>query len=170
MRCSGIDIDSDENAQWYLTRLLCNDPRTGAFLCDSGTRSALVLLAEYYRQTLECATSHECKLLLQRLGDVTMAVSDLFSGALKRKAVGISYYIAMGEAAYSALDDVCPQTSRERTLQRIFEVFANDFNNHVMALSEVPVRPEKIKRSAGLIDDLHAHEDPVTACALRLRG
>ena len=96
-------INNDEDALWYLTQLLCNYSKTSAFLDNTGSRAALTPLAEYYRQAAETSSSHERRLLLQRMGDVAMVVSGLFSGALKRKPIGVDYYMSMGEAAYSTL-------------------------------------------------------------------
>lgn len=163
-------IDSDEDAVWYLTQLLCNYAQSSSFLDNTGTRAALTPLAEYYRQAIETSSSHERRLQLRRLGDVAMVVSGLFSGALNRKAVGVDYYISMGEAAYSTLADESTHSSRERSMQGIFEALANDFSNYVVLLSEVPVKPDEPKDLMAMIDDWHANKHPATARELRTQG
>jgi len=163
-------INGNEETLWYLTQLLCNYSRTSTFLDNNGTRAALTPLAEYYRQAIETGSAHERRQLLQRLGDVAIVVSGLFSGALSRKAVGVDYYISMGEAAYSTLADESPQSSRERSLQGIFETLANDFSDYVVAISEVPVKPEEPLDLMQLIDDWHASKHPAVARKLRTQG
>lgn len=163
-------INGDEDTLWYLTQLLCNYSRTNAFLDNNGTRSALTPLAEYYRQAIESGSTYERRQLLQRLGDVAIVVSGLFSGALNRKAVGVDYYIAMGEAAYSTLADESAHSSKEHALQGIFEALANDFSDYVVAISEVPVKPDQPKDLMALIDDWHANKHPSVARELRSQG
>jgi len=132
-------INSDEDALWYLTQLLCNYSKTSAFLDNTGSRAALTPLADYYR-------------------------------ALSRKPVGVDYYMSMGEAAYSTLADESAQTSREKTLQHIFETLANDFSNYVVALSEVPVKPDQPRNLTALVDEWHAEKHPAVARELKSRG
>lgn len=163
-------MDEDEDALWYLTQLLCNYSRTSAFLDGTGTRAALTPLAEYYRQAAETSSAHERRLLLQRLGDVAMVVSGLFSGALNRKAVGVDYYISMGEAAYATLADESVHSSRERSLQSIFESLANDFSNYVVVLSEVPVKSDEPADLMAMIEGWHANKHPATALELSKHG
>jgi len=163
-------INGREDTLWYLTQLLCNYSRTSAFLDNTGTRAAFTPLAEYYRQAAETGSSHERRLLLQRLGDVAMVVSALFSGALSRKAVGVDYYMSMGEAAYSTLADESSHTSKDRSLQGIFESLATDFSDYVVALSEVPVKPDEPKDLMALIDEWHTNRHPATARELRANG
>ena len=163
-------INSDEDALWYLTQLLCNYSKTSAFIDTTGSRAALTPLAEYYRQAAETNSSHERRLLLQRLGDVAIVVAGLFSGALSRKPVGVDYYMSMGEAAYSTLADESVQTSRERTMQGIFETLANDFSDYVVAISEVPLKPDQPKDLMTLIDEWHADKHPAVSRELKSRG
>lgn len=163
-------INGDENTLWYLTQLLCNYSRTSAFLDNTGSPAVLTPLAEYYRQAAESSCAHERRMFLQRLGDVAIVVSGLFAGALKRKAVGVSYYMSMGEAAYSTLADESTHSARGRSLQGVFEALANDFSDYVVAISEVPVKPEEPKDLMMLIDEWHDTQHPALACELRTRG
>jgi len=163
-------INGDEDTLWYLTQLLCNYSRSSTFFDNHGHRSALTPLAEYYRQAIESGSSHERRQLLQRLGDVAIVVSGLFSGALNRKAVGVDYYISMGEAAYSTLADESPHSSRESSQQGIFEALAKDFSDYVVAISEVPVKPDEPQDLLALINDWHANAHPATVRQLQNQG
>lgn len=163
-------LNSDEDTLWYLTQLLCNYSRTSAFLDDNGTRCALTPLAEYYRQAIESGSSYERRMLLQRMGDVAMVVAGLFSGALNRKAVGVDYYMSMGEAAYATLADESARSAKDRSLQGIFEVLANDFSDYVVAISEVPVKSDEPKDLMMLVDDWQANKHPAVKRELQARG
>lgn len=163
-------INGDENTLWYLTQLLCNYSRTSAFLDSTGSSAVFTPLAEYYRQAAESSSAHERRLLLQRLGDVAIVVSGLFSGALNRKAVSVDYYMSMGEAAYSTLAGEPTHSSRGRSLQGVFEALANDFSDYVVAISEVPVRADEPKDLMPLIDEWHDKQHPAVARELRNRG
>lgn len=163
-------INDDEDALWYLTQLLCNYSKTSTFLDNTGSRAALTPLAEYYRQAAETSSAHERRLLLQRLGDVALVVSGLFSGALEKKPVSVGYYMSMGEAAYSTLADESPCSSRERSRQRIFETLAKDFSDYVVAISEVPVKPDEPRDLMTLVEQWHKDEHPAVSRELRARG
>jgi len=163
-------LNSDEGALWYLSQLLCNYSRTSAFLDNNGTRCALTPLAEYYRQAAESASPHERRMLLQRMGDVAIVVAGLFSGALNRKAVGVEYYMSMGEAAYSTLADESVCSTKGRSLQGIFEMLAIDFSDYVVAISEVPVKNEEPKDLMALIEDWQTIEHPALKRQLQARG
>jgi len=51
-------INSDEDALWYLTQLLCNYSKTSAFLDNTGSRAALTPLADLLRHHVKkrCST------------------------------------------------------------------------------------------------------------------
>ena len=163
-------LKSDEDTLWYLTRLLCNYSRTSAFLDNNGTRCALTPLAEYYRQAVESDSSHERRMLLQRMGDVAIVVAGLFSGALNRKAIGVDYYMSMGEVAYATLADESVRSVRDRSLQGIFEVLANGFSDYVVAISEVPVKSDEPRDLMTLIDEWHANKHPALKRELQKKG
>lgn len=163
-------IDGNEDTLWYLTQLLCDYSKTNRFLDDNGTRATLTPLAEYYRLALESSTKHERRMQLQRLGDVAIVVASMFSGALSRKAVGVNYYISMGEAAYATLADETTHSSRERALRYIFESLSNDFSDYVIALSEVPARADHQQSLLQLVDEWQKNRHPAIAKRLRQKG
>jgi len=163
-------IDSDDNALWYLTQLLCTYSKTNHFLDDNGTRAALTPLAEYHRLAVESSSEYERRQYLQRLGDVAMVIAGLFSGALSRKVVGVSYYISMGEAAYGTLADESNQASRNRALKSIFESLANNFSDYVVALSEIPHRENEAQNLLQMVDEWENTKHPALAKKLRSQG
>ncbi|MBX2880033.1 MAG: hypothetical protein KTR32_08890 [Granulosicoccus sp.] len=164
------EIDRNDDTLWYLTRLLCDYSNASRFLDHNGTRSTLTPLAEYYRMALESNTKHERRQQLQRLGDVAIVVASLFSGALKKKPIGVDYYIAMGESAYATLAEETTCSSRERALQFIFETLANEFSDYVVAMSEVPARVDHQKDLLQLVDEWQQNKHPGIAKQLRQKG
>ncbi|NND91670.1 MAG: hypothetical protein HKN42_12485 [Granulosicoccus sp.] len=165
-----LSIDGNDETLWYLTQLLCTFAKTSRFLDDNGTGATLTPLAEYYRMAAESASKHERRLQLQRLGDVAIVVAGLFAGALSRKAVGVRYYMSMGEAAYGTLAEESSQSSRDRALQGIFESLANDFSDYVIVLSEVPTRSTSEKDLLQLVDEWESTQHPALARQLRAQG
>lgn len=165
-----LNIDGNDETMWYLTQLLCNYSQTNRFLDDNVTGATLTPLAEYYRMAMESPTKHERRMQLQRLGDVAIVVAGLFAGALNRKPIGVRYYMSMGEAAYATLADESPQSTRERSLQRIFESLSQDFRDYVIALSEIPTKPDSERDLLQLVDEWENTQHPALAKQLREQG
>jgi len=131
-------IQGEDDTVWYLTQLLCNYTRTGQFLDYRSDGATLTPLADYYRQAVEAPSHYETRQHLQRLGDVAIFISSLFSGALNKKPINVGYYISMGESAYATLADTQARDSRDRALQDIFKDLATRFEEYVIALSDIP--------------------------------
>ena len=134
---------------WYLTQLLYNYRKTDQLFDYHVEGGTLTPLAEYYRQATEATSTHERKLYLQKLGDVSIFISSLFAGALKRKPVNVSYYMSMGESAYGSLADAPAHSSRDRALADIYEELSHQFCSLVGVIREVKQgtdnpRPEQI--------------------------
>lgn len=165
-----LNIDKNEDTLWYLTCLLCDYSRTHRFLDENGTRAALTPLAEYYRLAVESTTKQERHLQLQRLGDVAIVVAGLFAGALDRKPVSVRYYISMGEAAYATLADEAAHSTRQKALRDVFESLAADFNEYVVALSEIPTKTTHQDNLLQLINEWETTQHPAIATALRRQG
>lgn len=132
-------LEVTDHTLWYLTNLLQNYSRSEEFFdyqADSG-RGTLTPLTDYYQRAVEAESAHERRLHLQRLGDVAMFISGMFSQALKKRVVGVSYYMAMGETAYGTLADTSAGTSRERTQALIFSDLSQRFESFVNVLSNI---------------------------------
>lgn len=163
-------IDGDDDALWYLTQLLCTYSKTNRFLDHNGSSAALTPLAEYYRLALESSNQYERRQHLQRLGDVAIVIAGLFSGALNRKAVGVNYYISMGESAYGTLADESIHSARHRALNSIFKSLANNFSDYVVALSEIPHKNDETQNLLQMIDEWENTKHPAIARKLRNQG
>ncbi len=163
-------IDGEDDTVWYLTRLLSRYGHSRHFFDQRDDNATLTPLAEHYRHALEASSNHERSLHLQRLGDVALFISSLFAGALKRKPVNVSYYIAMGESAYGCLADATVRTSRERGLVDIFADLANRFPHYVAALADIPVRPADPACLMQQVVEWEQTGHPSLARKLRLQG
>jgi hypothetical protein len=81
---------------------------------------------------------------LRKLGDTSLFVSGFLPESLNRSAVGVDYYISMGERAYDALGGAVARRTRgasELTAHRsVFEELAQKFKQLVDLLNEVAER------------------------------
>ena len=55
-------------------------------------------------------------------------------------------------------------------MQKIFETLANDFSDYVVAISEVPVKPDEPKDLMTLINEWHEDKHPAVSHELKTRG
>lgn len=133
---SAQKVDIQQDTLWYLSTLLHNYSRSDKFFdfhADSGI--TLTPLADYYRYSVEASNDRERRLHLQRLGDVSIFVAGLFASALKRKAVGVDYYVAMGENAYGYLADCPASSTRDRALEATYQDLARHFSTFATMIS-----------------------------------
>ncbi len=171
------ELKAEEHTLWYLTNLLNTYSRSEQFFDYLPDRGTLTPLAEYYQRAVEAESTHERRMHLQRLGDVAMFISGMFAPALKRRPVGVAYYMSMGESAYSTLADTASNTSREQTQAEIFSDLASRFTSFVNVLSSI--RPhtsggtgqDQIADNLLIkIDEWQRTGDPTLACELRESG
>ncbi|MEN8175488.1 MAG: hypothetical protein ABFS23_06980 [Pseudomonadota bacterium] len=94
-------------------------------------------LAMIYKSALESPSEGVRRLHLQRLGDVALFISGIFSGALRRGSVDVDYYVDMGEGAYGYLSENGVISSRDRALADIFRELARKFVAFGDLLAEV---------------------------------
>ncbi len=138
------EFDVLEDTLWYLSTLLKNYSRSENFFdfnADNGI--TLTPLADYYRFSIEADTDRERRLHLQRLGDVSIFVAGLFSKALNRKAVDVSYYVAMGENAYGYLADTPSTNTRDRALETIYGDLASHFSKFTSLIGLLRTNAER---------------------------
>jgi hypothetical protein len=72
----------------------------------------------------------------------------MFPGVLRRKPVGIDYYIAMGGSAYSTVSDLASRMQSSDTYSGVFTELCRQFASLVDMLSEVAEN-----------SNLHSHSD-----------
>ncbi len=132
-------VRADEATVWYLTNLLTTYSRSERLFDETRDGRALLPLAQLYALAAEAASEAERRLVLQRLGDVALFISGLFSGLFvrRRRLVDVDYYIAMGGNAYGYLSEKNSQSARGTPLATIFRQLSMEFVRFVDVLAEV---------------------------------
>lgn len=127
-----------EAAQGYLVDLLIEYVRI------EGLRSAGPEADEPLALMLNRALSSppaERVHVLRQMGDQALFLSGYFADRVDRTAVGIGYYISMGEGAYGALSGLLRGASeRGASVSHLFEELAAKFGRFVGVLNEVSDR------------------------------
>ena len=103
--CRGRRPAASGEVRRYLGDLLSRFARSERFFDRHAGRRGLRPLALVYGDALSARGEQERRVHLQRLGDVALFFSGLFSGAFERMTVDIDYYVAMGAGAYGSLAD-----------------------------------------------------------------
>lgn len=132
-------VSAQDETIWYLTNLLADFSRSERLFDHTADGRVLRPLAELYAIAAEASSETERKLVLQRLGDVALFVSGLFSGIFtrRRRMVDVDYYIAMGGGAYAYLCGSSQQARQHASLIAIFHQLSREFARFVDVLAEV---------------------------------
>jgi len=136
-RNQGVEVD--EATLWYVTNLLTTFSRSEHLFDRNEQGQALTPLVALYATAAEAASEAERKRALQRLGDVALFISGLYSGLFvrRRRLVDVDYYIAMGGGAYGYLSDNSSRSVSEQTLAAVFHQLSREFARLVDVLAEV---------------------------------
>jgi hypothetical protein len=94
-------------------------------------------LALIYKAARESDSEAERRLHFQRLGDMALFISGVFSGCLRRSLVDVDYYVGMGESAYAYLSARPPASRRDSALTGVFDELARQFVACADLLAEV---------------------------------
>lgn len=130
-------VEAGEATICYLVNLLTSFSRSENFFEDTENGRGLRPLANLYAVAVESNSEVERKRVLQRLGDVALFVSGLFSDSFHRRLVDIDYYIAMGGSAYACLFESSKRSARDKALSAIFHQLGAHFARFVDVLAEV---------------------------------
>ncbi len=132
-------VEVAEATLWYLTNLLTSFSRSERLFDKTEEGRALTPLVALYALAVEATSEAERKRTLQRLGDVALFISGLYSGLFlrRRRLVDVDYYIAMGGSAYGYLSDNSGQRVQEQTLAAVFHQLSREFARLVDVLAEV---------------------------------
>jgi hypothetical protein len=74
---------------------------------------------------------------LRKLGDTALFIAGMFPGVLRRKPVGLDYYIAMGGSAYSSVSELVERLRIGEGFSGLFTELYEHFPVLVDVLSEV---------------------------------
>ncbi len=103
---------------------------------------SLAPLTALYADAMESESNGEHFRTMQRLGDLSLFISGVFSDNLNHRIIDVDYYIAMGTSAYSYLSDTVYDSPFGPNHSRIFGELANYFTEFVDVLGEVRERAQ----------------------------
>lgn len=130
-------IDAAVETSYYLVNLLTVFQRAERLYDVAGDHLELRPLALLYADALAERAPEQRNRIMQRMGDVALFISGMFSDSLNRRLVDVDYYIAMGSAAYSYLSDTMRGTRQGDAFCGIFEELSRKFAGFVDVLAEV---------------------------------
>lgn len=139
----------------YLSEMLVTFlPTDNLFFKDeNGNPSQSKMLAELWLETQnEEPNSRIIK--LKRLAETSLYVSGFFASSLKRRLVSQSYYIQIGEMAYSAL----AKSNSTKDFSDIYGHFSKCFSGYVEVLTEVSHKVH-IQKSGDLLEAFDRYID-----------
>ncbi len=127
----------------YLSDMLYNFRRTDNLFDSNKEGRQLTPLAEYYRLSIESENTYEQRMLLRKLGDVSLVVSALYKGSLRRKPVDISYYVSMGERAYRSLATIASSRTKKDAFSPAYNDLAQQFEDFSKVIATLDIRNSK---------------------------
>lgn len=130
-------VDATVETVYYIVNLLTGFQRAERLFDFDGNRREIRPLAILYAEALEGRSAEERNRIMQRMGDVALFVSGLFSESFSRRLIDIDYYIAMGSNAYGYLSGSMRGTARGDAFCTIFEELSINFGRFVDVLSEL---------------------------------
>lgn len=133
------NLQAQEYTVVYLVNLLTSFSRSENLFEIEPTSGGLALkpLAGFYKDAINAGSDFERDQALQRMGDIALFISGIFSQSLQSKAVDIDYYVNMGGHAYSYLAEVKQRKLNGAALGEIFSELADKFVGFVDVLGEV---------------------------------
>ncbi len=159
------DVSLREITATYVVNLLTEYGETAALAAVTDANRQIKPLATLYGEALEAPTSEHRRRTLQKLGDLALFISGIFSDSLNRKLVDVDYYIGMGEAAYCSVYDSLQVDARASNVSTVFADLSKKFPLLVDLLNEISEMSGLKSRS----DMLRTYELWQTTGSLRAR-
>lgn len=128
-------LDAAPRTTEYVVDLLVSYTRSDRLFETTPEGKRLTPLAMLYFEALHAQSQSERNRCLQRLGDMALFITGLFTDSLHRKVVDVDYYIAMGGNAYAYLADNL--RSGKPVTREVFEELSAKFVAFVDILMEV---------------------------------
>ena len=131
------DVALRDITAMYLVNLLTEYGESSALAAVTDSNRQIKPLATLYGEALEAPTSEHRRRTLQKLGDLALFISGIFSDSLNRKLVDVDYYIGMGEAAYCCVYDSLQVDARAKHVSTVFAELSAKFSVLVDLLNEI---------------------------------
>lgn len=126
-------INASGVLSFYLVNLLQEFRKTEKLFEVQGSKMFEKPLALILADAVKSDTNTRIRSLKQ-LGDVSLYTAGFFTDRVRKKPVGLHYYIRMGGGAYSNLAGIL---ARQKTFAELYQELALQFPNLVGVLSEV---------------------------------
>jgi hypothetical protein len=121
----------------YIVNMLTSFTRSENLYERTDDGYIIKALALMYAETIEAGSKAEKNKSLQRLGDIALFISGLFSYSLNRSLVDVDYYAAMGGNAYAYLADSTRHSYQGQTISMVFAELSQKFLALVDVLAEI---------------------------------
>ena len=127
------NIEASEMCEYYLVNLLQEFYNADRLFAREGEQSVEQPLALMLFEAMkgDLATKTRC---LKRLGDTALYLSGFFAENMKKRLVGLDYYLSMGGSAYGSL---ATMFTAEQTFSSLYGELSGKFRNFVSVLTEV---------------------------------
>ena len=123
----------NEETILYVVNMLTSFTRSDSLFERTEHGYEIRALAMIYADTVAAESASQKNRVLQRLGDIALFISGLFSYSLHRSLVDVDYYAAMGGNAYAHLADSMRNNYKGKTISMVFTELSRKF----LALADV---------------------------------
>jgi hypothetical protein len=135
--CQRRSVDSSDSSIAYIVNLLCHYARSDQlFDWDQERGYDIQPLALLYGEAIQATNQKHRVSALRRLGDVALFISGMFSASLRRKPIGVDYYINIGGGAYGWLSDNLESRKSVPLNHEVFRELSERFSVFVSILDE----------------------------------
>ena len=127
----------NEETILYVVNMLASFLRSETLFERTADGYVLKSLAMSYADSISAESTSQKNRVLQRLGDIALFISGLFSYSLNRSLVDVDYYAAMGGNAYAHLADSMRHSYKGQTISMVFTELSRKFLALVDVLAEI---------------------------------
>jgi hypothetical protein len=121
----------------YVAGMLTRFSRTERLVEKTPDGKRIPVLALLYAKANSAPSANERSETMQRLGDVALFLSGVFSESFNRKLVDVDYCISMGASAYDYLSEPVHASPHNRDNLSVFAELSRKFTYFVDVLNEV---------------------------------
>jgi hypothetical protein len=150
------NFDTTQTSEFYVVNMLDSYSNTDQLYPSdkNGNRHSEALAMILHKAVFGSPTEQVNH--YRRLGDMALFMAGFFAESLKRGAVGLAYYIDMGQGAYSSLASVV-RGRDGKVFRELFEELADTFAGWVEVLRELSIELG-LTQPLGAMPDLELFE------------
>jgi hypothetical protein len=149
---SELRISLDDHLEFYLVNLLCEYISSSKLIDPTDKIDALSTpLALMLQKAIEAPPERRAK-IFKNLGDTSLYFAGFFQDYFNRKIYSISYYISMGQTAYTSLATELSDHNGRGDFSQMYKTLASRFNQLVEILGTVAAKNEAGSANPGLLE------------------